>query len=282
MPNDITANEMATGKKIRTLLIDDEPLAIRGLKIRLQDFGVIEIIGTCSNGRDAVKMIKEQKPDLVFLDIQMPGFDGFSVLRSLVGEAEIPLVVFVTAYDQYALDAFKAHAVDYLLKPVEIDRLAEAIEHVKDSLTQRVAIEQNARLVELIENLDNPPKEALTAILEQPLDKQEDRFDPQFRIKDRGHITIVEIKDIDYIDAAGDYMCIHVGEKTHILRETMKTMEKRLDPKIFQRVHRSTIVNLDMVKEVRPHSNGECFLTLLCGEELKVSRSYKDVVGRFL
>ena len=278
MPNDITANEMATGKKIRTLLIDDEPLAIRGLKIRLQDFGVIEIIGTCSNGRDAVKMIKEQKPDLVFLDIQMPGFDGFSVLRSLVGEAEIPLVVFVTAYDQYALDAFKAHAVDYLLKPVEIDRLAEAIEHVKDSLTQRVAIEQNARLVELIENLDNPPKEALTAILEQPLDKQEDRFDPQFRIKDRGHITIVEIKDIDYIDAAGDYMCIHVGEKTHILRETMKTMEKRLDPKIFQRVHRSTIVNLDMVKEVRPHSNGECFLTLLCGEELKVSRSYKDVV----
>ena len=282
MPNEMIADEMATGKKIRTLLVDDEPLAIRGLKIRLQDFGVVEVIGTCSNGRDAVKMIKEQKPDLVFLDIQMPGFDGFSVLRSLVGEAEIPLVVFVTAYDQYALDAFKAHAVDYLLKPVEIDRLAEAIEHVKDSLTQRVAIEQNARLVELIENLDNPPKEALTAILEQPLDKQEDRFDPQFRIKDRGHITIVEIKDIDYIDAAGDYMCIHVGEKTHILRETMKTMEKRLDPKIFQRVHRSTIVNLDMVKEVRPHSNGECFLTLLCGEELKVSRSYKDVVGRFL
>lgn len=267
---------------IRTLLVDDEPLAIRGLAIRLENYADIEIIGTCANGREAVKAIKEQKPDLVFLDIQMPGFDGFSVMRSLVGQAEIPLVVFVTAYDQYALEAFEAHALDYLLKPVDEDRLLEAIERVRGAINQRVAIEQNARLVELIEGMETPPKEALTALLEKPQDYREERFDPHLRIKDRGHITIVDVSDVDYIDAAGDYMCIHVDEKTHILRETMKTMEKRLDPKIFQRVHRSTIVNLDKVKEVRPHSNGECFLTLSCGMELKVSRSYKDVVGRFL
>lgn len=268
--------------KIRTILIDDEPLAVRGLTIRLKAFDDIDIIGTCANGREAVKAIKEQKPDLVFLDIQMPGFDGFSVLRSLVGEAEIPLVVFVTAFDEYAIEAFKAHALDYLLKPVEEDRLAEAVVRVREAMSQRLAIEQNAELVKLIENMDQPPKDALTALLEKPLEVHDARFDPHLRIKDRGHITIVNVSDVEYIDAAGDYMCIHVGEKTHILRETMKTMEKRLDPKIFQRIHRSTIVNLDKVREVKPHSNGECFLTLEGGTELKVSRSYKDVVGRFI
>jgi len=268
--------------KIRTLLVDDEPLATRGLTIRLKAFDDVEIIGSSTNGRDAVKVIKESKPDLVFLDIQMPGFDGFSVVRSLVGEVEIPLVVFVTAFDQYALEAFENHALDYLLKPVEEDRLSEAITRVRDSISKRIAIEQNARLVAMIENMEQPPTEALTALLEQPQDIKENRFDPHLRIKDRGHISIVDVVDVEYIDAAGDYMCIHVGEKTHILRETMKTMEKRLDPKVFQRVHRSTIVNLDKVREVRPHSNGECFLTLESGTELKVSRSYKDVVGRFL
>jgi len=267
---------------VRTLLVDDEPLALRGLAIRLEAHTDVEIIGTCVNGREAVKAIKEQKPDLVFLDIQMPGFDGFSVVRSLVGEAEIPFVVFVTAYDEYALEAFEAHALDYLLKPVEEERLQEALDRVRLAMSQRAAIEQNARLVDLIENMDKPPVEALTAIIEQPTASIDSRYDPHLRIKDRGHITIVNIDDVDYIDAAGDYMCIHVGEKTHILRETMKTMEKRLDPKVFQRVHRSTIVNLDKVREVRPHSNGECFLSLTCGMELKVSRSYKDVVGRFL
>ena len=269
---------------IKTLLVDDEPLAVRGLKIRLAEFEDVDIIGSCSNGREAVKVIKEQKPDLVFLDIQMPGFDGFSVMRSLVGEAEIPLVVFVTAFDQYALDAFKAHAMDYLLKPVDEQLLAEAVNKVREHMAQRTAVEQNSRLVNLIEGMDNPPKEALTAILEasdQPAASSE-IYDSQLRIKDRGHITIVSISEVEYIDAAGDYMCIHTGDKTHILRETMKVMEKRLDPKIFQRIHRSTIINLNKVKEVRPHSNGECYLLLENGQDLKVSRSYKDVVGRFL
>ena len=269
---------------IKTLIIDDEPLAVRGMKIRLAEFDDIDIIGTCTNGRDAVKTIKEEKPDLVFLDIQMPGFDGFSVLRSLVGEAEIPLVIFVTAYDQYALDAFKAHAMDYLLKPVDEQVLAESINRVREHMTQRTAVEQNSRLVNLIEGMDNPPKEALTAILEvvEGQTSSSEVYDNQLRIKDRGHITIVSISEVEYIDAAGDYMCIHTNDKTHILRETMKVMEKRLDPKIFQRIHRSTIINLNKVKEVKPHSNGECYLLLENGQDLKVSRSYKDVVGRFL
>lgn len=269
-------------RKITTLLVDDEPLATRGLKIRLSAFDDIDIIGSCSNGREAVKAIKDLKPDLLFLDIQMPGFDGFSVVRSLVGETVIPLIIFVTAFDQYALEAFEAHALDYLLKPVEETRLAESIQRVRDHLAQRSAIEQNARLVKFIEDMDEDSKGQLTAMLEKPEIAKETLYDPHLRIRDRGHIVIIPVRDIEFIDAAGDYMCIHVGEKTHILRETMKTMEKRLDPKKFQRIHRSTIVNLDQVQEVRPYFNGECFLLLKTGKELKVSRSYKDVVGRFL
>lgn len=268
---------------IRTLLVDDEPLAIRGLEIRLKDYEDVEIVGQCANGRDAVKVIRELKPDLVFLDIQMPGFDGFATLRALAGEDVMPLVVFVTAFDQYALDAFEAHALDYLLKPVDPARLKEAIFRVREQMAQRVAIEQNAKIVDMIEQMDGAPIEALSVVMEQSsADSRDERYDPQIKIKDRGHINIVSVADVEYIDAAGDYMCIHIGEKTHILRETMKAIQKRLDPKIFQRIHRSTIVNLDKVREVRPHSNGECFLTLDTGLELKVSRSYKEVVARFL
>lgn len=268
---------------IRTIIVDDEPLAVRGLKLRLAAFDDIEIIGSCSNGREAVKMIKEEKPDLVFLDIQMPGFDGFAVMQSLVGETEIPLVVFVTAYDEFALEAFKAHALDYLLKPVDELRLADGIQRVREHLAQRTAIEQNAKIVNLITEHGDAPADVLASILEGTgSDLADDRYDEQLRIKDRGHISIVDIKDISYIDAAGDYMCIHTAEKTHILRETMKMMIARLNPKSFQRIHRSSIVNLDRVLEVRPHSNGECFLKLDSGDELKVSRSYKQVVGRFM
>ncbi|WP_374764080.1 LytR/AlgR family response regulator transcription factor [Yunchengibacter salinarum] len=267
---------------IRALLVDDEPLALRGLSRRLAAFDDLDVVGTCSNGRDAVRRIREEKPDLIFLDIQMPGFDGFAVLRALVGETAMPMVIFVTAYDQYALDAFEAHALDYLLKPVDEDRLADAVARARDHLAQRMAVEQTARLVTLLDEMGDAPASALTAMLESAPVPRGKSYDPQIRIKDRGRITIVDVADVDYIDAAGDYMCIHVGEDTHILRETMKTMEKRLDPAIFQRIHRSTIVNLERVSEVRPHSNGECFLTLKSGGELKVSRSYKSVVARFL
>ncbi len=269
-------------KKITAIICDDEPLALKGMKMRLEVFDDVEIVRECRNGREAIAAIKELKPDLAFLDIQMPGLDGFAVVKSLVG-SYMPLIVFVTAYDQYALEAFQSHATDYLLKPVEEDRLEQTIAKIRETMRQHSAIEQNARIVKLLETMANPPEILLSAVLDQDQpEAPKGQYEPQIHIKDRGYITRVEVKDIDYIDAAGDYMCIHTGEKTHILRATMKTLEKKLDPAIFQRVHRSAIVNLNRVKELHPHSNGEYFLVLDGGQEIKVSRSYKDVIGRFI
>lgn len=268
--------------KIRTVLVDDEPLAIEGLRVRLKEFDDVEIIGTCPNGRKAIEIIRKKKPDLVFLDIQMPGFDGFDVVRALVGD-EMPLVVFVTAFDQYALKAFETHTLDYLLKPVEALKLKRAVQRARKAVFQKTVIAQNARLVELIEGMEDPPKVILSAILDKATPPRAGgAYERYINIKDRGRITRVEVTTIGHIEAAGDYMCIHTPEKTHILRATMKEMTLRLNPKIFQRVHRSAIVNLERVKELVSHANGEYFLFLEGGGEVKVSRSYKNVIGRFI
>ncbi len=268
-------------RKIRTILVDDEPLALRGLAIRLKTFDDMEIVAQCRNGREAIKAIRDEAPDLVFLDIQMPGFDGFSVIKALISD-KMPAIVFVTAYNEYALDAFEANAQDYLLKPVEEDRLAQTIDRIRKELQLKTAASQTPKLLKLLESMDVPPGEELAAILEETRLNPSERFYQILHIKDRGHITRVDVRDIAYIDAAGDYLCIHVAEETHILRCTMKSMEKKLDPQVFQRIHRSTIVNLNKVKELHPHSNGECYLVLENGSQLKVSRSYRDVIGRFL
>ncbi len=269
-------------EKIQTVLVDDEPLAIEGLKVRLEEFADVEVVAGCPNGRKAIEVIRKKKPDLVFLDIQMPGFDGFDVIRALVGK-EMPLIVFVTAFDQYALKAFDTHALDYLLKPVEGPKLKRAVQRARKALFQKKVINQNARLVKLVEEMEDPPKVILSAILEQgEAPKPGGAFESFINIKDRGRITRVDVKTIDHIEAAGDYMCIHTPGKTHILRATMKEMTQRLDPRIFQRVHRSAIVNLERVKELVSHANGEYFLFLEGGSEVKVSRSYKTVIGRFL
>jgi two-component system, LytTR family, response regulator len=262
---------------IRTILVDDEPLAIQGLELRLQAFGDVEIIERCANGREAIRAIKTHKPDLVFLDIQMPGFDGFSVISGLM-DIEPPLFVFVTAFNEFALKAFEAQAVDYLMKPVEEDRLAATMERVRQRLSEKNAAIESERLKELLaEVAPDTVTDALDAI-----EHSAARFEKLLNIKDRGQIFRVDVDTIERIDAAGDYMCIYTGDDTMILRETMKDLEKRLDPRKFQRVHRSTIVNLDNVKQVKPHTNGECFLVLASGATIKVSRSYRDVVARFL
>ncbi|MBL4612158.1 MAG: response regulator transcription factor [Emcibacter sp.] len=270
-----------TDQKIRTLLVDDEPLALRGLELRLQEFDDIEIIGTCANGREAIKKIRAERPALVFLDIQMPGFDGFAVVKALAKE-EMPLVIFATAFDQYAIKAFEAHAQDYLLKPIEEDRLSEAITKVRETLQERITVEQNAKLINLIRSLDNPPTLELSEIINSQGLTLENNYETHLNIKDRGQITRVTIDAIEWIDAAGDYMCLHVEDKTHILRETMKNMEKRLNPEIFQRVHRSTIINLSRVKELQPTSGGKYQITLESGAKLQVSRNYRDVLAKFL
>jgi two-component system, LytTR family, response regulator len=263
---------------IRTILVDDEPLAIQGLELRLQEHEDVEIIDKCSNGREAIRAIKTHKPDLVFLDIQMPGFDGFSVIQGLM-EVEPPLFVFVTAYSDHAIRAFEAQAVDYLMKPVEEARLADTIERVRQRLTEKRGVEEVDRLKEVLAEVAPDAVDDLGA---SDGDMASSRFEKLINIKDRGQIFRVDVDTIERIDAAGDYMCIYTGDNTLILRETMKDLEKRLDPRRFQRVHRSTIVNLDLVRQVKPHTNGECFLVLDSGAQVKVSRSYRDVVARFV
>jgi two-component system LytT family response regulator len=265
---------------IRTILVDDEPLATQGLRLRLQAHEDVEIIATASNGREAIRAIKTDKPDLVFLDIQMPGFDGFSVIQGLL-EVEPPLFVFVTAYDQYALKAFEAQAVDYLMKPVEEDRLAATMERVRQRLAERRGADEAGRLKEALEEHAPAAADQLAGEVSGE-GHASNRFERMINIKDQGQIFRVDVDTIEKIDAAGDYMCITTTNNTLILRETMKDLEKRLDPRRFQRVHRSTIVNLDLVRQVKPHTNGECFLVLNSGSEVKVSRSYRDVVARFV
>ena len=237
---------------IRTILVDDETLAIQGMEHRLAAHDDVYIVDTCSNGREAIRSIKTHKPDLVFLDIQMPGFDGFSVVQGLM-EVEPPLFVFVTAYSDHAIRAFEADATDYLVKPVEESRLADTLERVRVRLAEKRGKEEAGRLMEAL--AEHAP-DAADEIADSADALAVNRYEKLINIKDRGQIFRVDVDTIERIDAAGDYMCIYTGDNTLILRETMKDLERRLDPRRFQRIHRSTIVNLDLVKQVNPHTNG--------------------------
>lgn len=265
---------------IRTILVDDEKLATQGLQLRLEAHPDVEVVDTAQNGREAIRKIKTHKPDLVFLDIQMPGFDGFSVIQGLM-EVEPPLVVFVTAYSDHAIRAFEAQAVDYLVKPVEPERLADALDRVRQRLLEKRGAAEVERLKTVLAEVAPDAADDYDAET-QPDAHAADRYEKMINIKDRGQIFRVDVDSIERIDAAGDYMCIYTADNSLILRETMKDLEKRLDPRNFQRVHRSTIVNLSQVKQVKPHTNGECFLVLGSGAQVKVSRSYRDVVARFV
>jgi two-component system, LytTR family, response regulator len=265
---------------IRTILVDDESLAIQGMKLRLEPHEDVEIVETCQNGREAIRAIKTHKPDLVFLDIQMPGFDGFSVVQGTM-EIEPPLFVFVTAYSDHAIRAFEAQAVDYLMKPVDEQRLADALERVRQRLGEKRQVQEAERLREVLAEVA-PEAMSDFAAAEEDEGHAASRYEKLINIKDRGQIFRVDVDSIERIDAAGDYMCIYTADNSLILRETMKDLEKRLDPRNFQRVHRSTIVNLSQVRQVKPHTNGECFLVLESGTQVKVSRSYRDVVARFV
>ena len=263
---------------IRTILVDDEKLAIQGLELRLQHFEDIEIVATCQNGREAIRKIKTLKPDLVFLDIQMPGFDGFSVVQGVM-DIDPPLFVFVTAYSEHASKAFEADAIDYLMKPVEPERLADTMDRVRTRLSERRGVEEVERLRSVITEV---APDAVEELMPGDEDMASSRFEKLINVKDRGQIFRVDVDSIERIEAAGDYMCIYTADNSLILRETMKDLEKRLDPRVFQRVHRSWIVNLNQVRQVKPHTNGECFLVLESGADVKVSRSYRDVVARFV
>ena len=254
-------------RPLTTLIVDDEELARRGLRARLERIPRVEIMGEAASGREAVDMIRSASPDLVFLDIQMPGLDGFDVVEAIGADA-MPPVIFVTAYDEHALRAFEVHALDYLLKPLDEERLQEAVErcraHVGQSRTGMT--------------------ERLSALL-QEVDPEHTDPDPiaasrRFVIKTGGRIRFVDVEDLNYVEAAGDYVRLHTGENVHLLRETMSGMTERL-PGTFLRIHRSTIVNTERIEELRPYGNSEFIVVLDTGDELKLSRSYRNDLADF-
>ena len=262
---------------LRALIVDDEELARRGLEIRLAEFDDIEICGQARNGREALSAVSEHSPDLMFLDIQMPGMDGFEVLRRLSGSV-MPDIIFVTAYDEFALKAFDANALDYLLKPINNDRLCEAIERVRTHREARLADVQRNKLLKFVCELTGRELTLESAL--QAATGEHQPYPTRIAIRDGSETNCVDVDAIDWVDAAGDYMCVHSSGDTFVLRGTMKHLEDLLDPEMFVRVHRSAIVNRHRVTSMRPHRNGEYFLQLGDATELKLSRKYKGNLER--
>lgn len=263
---------------IRAIIVDDEPLARRGLEIRLREAPDVEIVRQCGNGREALAAIAELQPDLMFLDIQMPGLSGFDVLKQVPQES-LPMIVFVTAFDRFAIEAFEAHALDYLLKPVDEARLGRALDRVRAQWQQRQAVAQREQLMAMLADLTGKGEIEPGSL---PAAGGVRRYATMLPIRVGRETIRLDVAAIDWIDAAGDYMCVHASGQTHVLRATMKELEEMLDPQVFQRVHRSTIVNLARVRSLRPHLNGECFLKLESGQEVKLSRSFRDKVELLL
>ena len=266
-------------RRIRTLIVDDEPLARRGLELRLAGHADLEIVAQVGDGAAAARAVAEHAPALMFLDVQMPGLDGFAALRAIPAPLR-PLTVFVTAHDHYAIRAFQACAIDYLLKPVDDDRLVQALARARDVLAGREAVAHRAKLLALLGVVSGHPALRLDEALEARA-AGDLRGVPPLAIRDGQRIVRVVPSEIRWVDAAGDYMCIHTDGDTHVLRATMRELEQRLDPRRFPRIHRSVIVNAARVTALRPHLNGEYFLTLDCGHELKLSRSYRDRLPLF-
>jgi two-component system LytT family response regulator len=269
-----------TLKILKTLIVDDESLARRGLAHRLRKIDGIEIVGEAQNGREALRLIRELNPDLVFLDIQMPGIDGFEVVKQL-DEETMPVILFLTAYDEYAVKAFEVNALDYILKPIDEERLLQAMEKVRSNLNQKRAVEHKRLLLKLVSDISGDPISSFDDIKDKSADELVQGEPSRLAIRDGGHTTWVDQQDIEWIDAAGDYMCVHVLGITHIMRKTMKELENELDERILQRIHRSTIVNIKQVREMESHINGEYFLTLETGHRVKLSRTYKNKLKLF-
>src|SRR5581483_2007218 len=256
-------------EKIRALIVDDEPIARAGLRTLLAAEPDFEVIGECRNGREAVKAIREQAPSLVFLDVQMPGMSGFDVLAE-VGPASLPAVVFVTAYDQYAIKAFETGALDYLLKPFDEERFRKTVERVKRHFEAGDFHGLRERLSALLKRLDGE------------VSRLEPKYPGRVVVKSAGRIFFVNVDEIDRIEAAGNYVMLHVADKAHLLRETMDAMEARLDPEKFVRIRRSVSVNVEYIRELRPLFKGEYVIILRDGTELTSSRRYRDHLSPLL
>jgi two-component system, LytTR family, response regulator len=244
--------------KIRALVVDDEPLARERVLSLLQQEPDVEVVAECSDGGQAGSAIQQHSPDLVFLDVQMPGCDGFEVIQN-IGTERMPMVIFVTAYDQYALRAFEVHALDYLLKPFGKERFRDTLRHAREGLERRRAGDLGRRLLALVNDVKPEPP----------------RVD-RLVVKSGGRVFFLRTDEIDWIEAAGNYVKLHLGEESHLFRETMNNMEGRLDAQRFVRIHRSRIVNTDRIKEMQPWFNGEYVVVLQNGARLTLSRGYRE------
>jgi two-component system LytT family response regulator len=270
--------------KLRTIIVDDEPLALNLLRAKLNKVPEIEIIAECKNGRDAIEKTMDLAPDLIFLDIQMPGVDGFGVIKKLQSDI-VPLVIFTTAFEQYALDAFDVHAVDYILKPIDEERITRAVSRAIVRFETEEETEHKSRIIGAIDTINERENSASSSQSSQgqsSLGQNKGNLEHKIIIKDRDDITLLKQADIEWVDAAGDYCCVHAQGVTHIKRSTLKNLLDDLDPSIFKRVHRSTIVNLNYIQKVIPHTKGEYFLKLGEYDQVKVSRNYRDVIKDFL
>ena len=250
--------------KIRTLVVDDEPMARERVLSLLQQEDDVEVVGECADGTQALAAIQHQAPDLVFLDVQMPGVDGFGIIEA-IGAEKMPSVIFVTAYDEYALRAFEVHALDYLLKPFSRERVRETLKHARASLERRRAGDLGRRLLALVNDI-------------KPAPTRVDRL----VVKSGGRVFFLRTDDLDWIEAAGNYVRLHLGEESHLFRETMTRMETRLDPRRFVRIHRSRIVNTERIRELQPWFNGEYVVILRNGTRLPLSRGYREKLQEHL
>ena len=251
---------------IRTMIVDDEPLAREKLRGFLEKEDGIEIVAECRDGKDALETLEREKPDLVFLDVQMPEMDGFEVLENTDPEL-LPTVIFTTAYDQYALKAFDVHAVDYLLKPYDRERFSQAVARAKEEHERRQVGEV---------------REQLLALLGEVEKRHESPFPERLVVKTSGKVVFIKVADLDWVDAAGNYVRLHVAGDSYLMRETMGRLESRLDPKQFLRIHRSTIVNIERIRELQQQFHGDYLVVLKSGQRLTLSRSYRDKIQELL
>ncbi|MEZ5318964.1 MAG: LytTR family DNA-binding domain-containing protein [Vicinamibacterales bacterium] len=259
MTTPTTPQPPTTPRVLRAIIADDEPLARERLRSLLGEDTGVEVVAEARDGQEAVDAIRTHAPDLVFLDVQMPKLDGFEVIAA-VGPDRMPPVVFVTAYDQHALRAFEVQALDYLLKPFDADRFQSALERVRRQVDSRESSDLGRRLLELVSTL-RPERPARAERLV---------------VKSGGRLFFLRADEIDWIEAAGNYVRLHVGTDGHLLRETMTSIESRLDPDLFFRIHRSHIVNIERIKELQPWFNGEYVVILRNGTQLTLSRGYRE------
>ncbi len=269
MTDDIAGGRQSQAP-IRALIVDDEPLARENLRIRLRDVADFDIVGECATGREAVGAIAALQPDVVFLDIQMPDMDGLEVVEQIDPD-RLPVVVFVTAYDRYALEAFRLHALDYLLKPFDEARFAETLQACRRRVSEARDLRASAGRERPLE-VELPPHDL----------RRRNPYLDRLVVKSRGRIFFLKIGSIDWIEACADYVTLHVADRSWLIRRTMNEMEARLDSRTFVRVSRSAIVNLERVQELMPVARGEHFVRLTNGRELKLTRSYREKLETLL